>query len=965
MIFITIKRMLRNPGLTVCLVVGIAVTVAIAVGIPMYSSTINSRMLVKELQEEGRPPYSFMFRYLGSNSSEIEWKELSRVDEYIFSNAPSVIGLPEQLAARYMATDYFRVFTADVKAYESPNELLDWTSVGFVSELEAHIDIVEGRFPRSVSATDTATASNSKWLPAIEVLVSRDRAEKLGFQVGEAYVLVREQKDIRTGSITKIELTARIAGIWVPHDEGETYWFYSPDSFDDTFIVSEQAFVEIIVPALGKNLYNGLWYFILDGSDLNIEDIPQLLENIRYLKARIASYNSAVSFVLSPEEALKKYRRAAFNLAILLYVFSIPVLILILYFIVLISSMIVERQSNEIALLRSRGSSSLQIVNMYLLENLLLGLIGILLGLIVGRLLARVMGATESFLKFSFREPVRVRESWLILSFGLAAAAVSVFAILSPVFSASKHTIVSYKQERARSLHKPLWQRYFFDYLLLLPLGYGYYTLWRRGTIALVEGSSVSSDPFGNPILFLVPTLFVFTLALLFLRLFPVLMELFSRFGERFKGAPLLLAVRSLARSSSHYMGPLLLLILTTGLASFTASMARTLDGHIVDRAYYESGGDFLLIERGELIGEEDSAPVLGAASSNQQKAFLEEQEEEPHWEFIPVFEYNNLPGVRRAIRVGNYKTLARWSDSAGEGQIVGVDPQEFQRPRSFRSDYSPYPLGLLLAILNQEPSALILERRFFRQNNLRRGERIRLSVYITGGWKEMDFTVAGLLDYFPTAYPDDGPIFLTNLEYLFDQAGGMYAYNIWIQADEGMTTTLLEENLLHRKLPASIDADARGLISEEKHRPERQGFYGLLSVGFAGSAFLTALSFLIYSFISFQRRSIELGVLRSIGLTIKQMVTFLIGEQLTMVTVGVAAGNALGIVASYLFVPYLQVNSSAHPQIPPFVVRIAWLDIAWMLAVFAAMLIGVIAILVGLLMRMKIFQAVKLEEVT
>jgi len=90
LILITIKRMLRNPGLSVCLVVGIAVTVAIAVGVPMYSSMINSRMLVEELREEGRPPYCFMFRYLGSNSGEIEWKELARLDDYIFTKCALV-----------------------------------------------------------------------------------------------------------------------------------------------------------------------------------------------------------------------------------------------------------------------------------------------------------------------------------------------------------------------------------------------------------------------------------------------------------------------------------------------------------------------------------------------------------------------------------------------------------------------------------------------------------------------------------------------------------------------------------------------------------------------------------------------------------------------------------------------------------------------------------------------------------
>ena len=40
-----------------------------------------------------------------------------------------------------------------------------------------------------------------------------------------------------------------------------------------------------------------------------------------------------------------------------------------------------------------------------------------------------------------------------------------------------------------------------------------------------------------------------------------------------------------------------------------------------------------------------------------------------------------------------------------------------------------------------------------------------------------------------------------------------------------------------------------------ERQRPERQGFYGLLSVGFVASAFLTVLGFLFYSLLSLQRR--------------------------------------------------------------------------------------------------------------
>ena len=150
-----------------------------------------------------------------------------------------------------------------------------------------------------------------------------------------------------------------------------------------------------------------------------------------------------------------------------------------------------------------------------------------------------------------------------------------------------------------------------------------------------------------------------------------------------------------------------------------------------------------------------------------------------------------------------------------------------------------------------------------------------------------------------------------------------------------------------------------------EQQLPERQGFFGLLSVGFLASAFLTALGFLIYTMIYFQRRSIELGVLRAIGLSVNQLIYFLVGEQLSLVTMGSAIGVFLGAITSLLFIPFLQVGSDAHPQTPRFLVQIAWLDISKILIIFGAMLVIVIAIMVWLLIKMKIYKAVKLEEVS
>jgi putative ABC transport system permease protein len=154
-------------------------------------------------------------------------------------------------------------------------------------------------------------------------------------------------------------------------------------------------------------------------------------------------------------------------------------------------------------------------------------------------------------------------------------------------------------------------------------------------------------------------------------------------------------------------------------------------------------------------------------------------------------------------------------------------------------------------------------------------------------------------------------------------------------------------------------------LIDEAQLQPERQGVFGLLSVGFMAAAFLTVLGFLIYSFVSFTQRYIELGVLRAIGLSVGQMAVFLVAEQLTLVATGAVAGTGLGVLVSRLFIPFFQVQSGSHPFIPPFVVQIAWQEIFYIYAVFGAMFVLAVMALLISLRRMRVFEAIKLGETT
>jgi len=775
------KRLANSPALALSVIVGLATAVALSAAIPMYSDAVHTRMLRRELGGEG-PEFAVMCWYLGSNYKALDLKDVADVDRYITERAPRLVNLPLRLNVRHMGTDNLRLFSVAGGRYEDKGSGLEWPAIGFITEVEGHIDIVEGSFPSPTPQSEP-----------IEVLALMDFAEQLGFHVGERYALVGET--LLQGRKQKLEFPVRIAGIWKAKDESDLFWFYRPSSFDKMLLVPEEVFVDRIASVYEQEVLRAVWYQVYDGSSVNIERVPQLRSAFRMIRTQIESRLPGATIAQSPEEAMDRYRLEAYHLMILLYVFSLPVVSLVLLFVGLVSQMVVDRQKNEIALLRSRGTSRLQVFGIYAFEGVLTGLAAALIGLLAGRVVAAAMGQTESFLAFRAGSPLAVRVTNLSLALALAALVLALTASLAPALASSRHTIVTYRRQTARFAGRPLWQRLFVDFALLAPVAYGYYVLSRRGTLGVAQRGEAVGDPFQNPLLFLVPTLGLVATALIFLRLFPILMESLARFAERLKGASLLLALRSLARSSRHYTGPLLLLMLTVGLAAFTVTMARALDRHLVDSSYYQTGGDFRLRETGELVGA-DSGDGEGGGQVPGPPVPKGPNEEEAHWVFMPVFDYKSVSGVQAVTRVGVYKAQARWSARSEDAQIAGIDRDTLLEVTRLRSDYAPQSDRRLMEALGADPSAVLVQKQFFRENRLRVGDRVSLTVQMLGKWVETPLLVAGVVDYFPGLYAEDGPFFVANLDYLFSQAGGLYHYDIWVRAVPGLSAGRLVDGI-------------------------------------------------------------------------------------------------------------------------------------------------------------------------
>ena len=972
---IALRRLLAQPLLSLAALVGLILAAGLLLSVPLYADATHFRLLREELLSGrsaellSRPPdyapLSLVFEFSAAGAarpdgSRPQWIDGESLDRYLSLDAENEIDLSLDdsvtggQASRRFLSDSFRLYPVFDPNLPGSQYALEWVNLALLTPLEELVDIIGG--------TSFSAAGGEE----LEVLVSETLATNFGLQVGETYHVRRDD----------LNLEVRIAGIWRPKDPTSPVWEVRSEIW---FLVSEQAYREVLSPKINDDLWGSQWSLTFDGGNLHSGDVAGLLQRIHNVEQRAALLLPGTKLSLSPLAALERYQENAPRLTYLLLAFSVPILGLIFAFISLVTGLLLDQQRGEIAILRSRGAGKLQIGWIALLQGLILGGAAIACGLPLGMILAGATGHARSFLDFSAPGELRLQYTPAILLYGvLGIGALLLLLMVLPAVGAAEQTIIGYKQERARSLRQPFWQRIWLDLILLLPAAYGIWYLNRLASAAVVTGEGLpgaqaasdglqtAASALNNPLLLLVPALGLFAAALLALRVVPRLMSLAATVLAQAPGVELLMAARYLARSPAFYGAPLVLLVLTLSLSAFTASLAQTLDSQLRGQMYYEVGADLRLLESGTHSNEDK---VSGG------------------WFFRPIEEHLSLPGVLGATQVGRYTADVMLPGGRVEATFLGIDRLTFPQVAFWQAGgmFANQELGGLMNALAADPEGVLLPRSLMLENGLQVGNELTLAVRagVIGESQALTLRIVGDFELFPTWYPQDGPLVVADLNNLFLMAGSEFPHEVWLRTDpqtdidqivygvRGYTIMLdmkadqsrLVENGLNTFVTEWASAPLK--ITDAQSRPERQGLFGILSVGFISSALLTALGFLLYALFSFRRRLIELGMLRAIGLSALQMSGLLAAELAFLVLLGVGLGTVLGLSASQSFVPYLQMGSSTQAQYPPFQIVIAWSAIFQMYALFGLLFLAALSALVGLLLRMKIFQAIKLGETT
>ncbi len=938
---VAVKRLLAQPLLSLATITGLTVAVALVLTIPIYSESVAFRVLTERLTEGpdriNRPPFSYLFSYIGSWNDPVNWEAIGDLDDYLRQKGGSELGLNTTRIVRHLETQNFRLYPANETNYRNENRSLDYVSFGTTENIEEQVEVVDGRLPAAAEARPDSV---------VEVLIHEGFASEFGIQVGEEYSGFnwRLQPDDPMQIIT-----IRVAGVWRARDVDSEYWFYRPNVFKDILLISEETFVNRLAPFTESEINLAVWYLVTDGAGVNTSRVDELIRRHNDTEKIADQYLPGTYIQASPLDELRPYQRIVIVLTLTLTVFSIPIVALLIVFLIMLVGLVVDGQRNETAVMRSRGTSPFQVVGLTTVEGLIMGLIALVIGGLLAVAFTQLIGTTRSFMDFRWGHHFIVSVPPTI---GSTIALAIVFTILirvAPTIGAARHTIISYKMDQSRLLRPPLWQRLGVDILLLGLIGYFYYQVVQQGALIEVEGGLRSiEDAYDQPFVFLLPPLTIFGLTLFLLRFLPLILRGMAWLIQWTNSVGLLIVTRQLERSPGAYYLPLILLVCTISLGIYTSSFARTIDRYLYEQQYYRTSADLSV----RVFSQQPGGIPGGGGGSDAPPAYMH------------ISEFTAMPHIINATRVGEYSAKARLTSGSVEGRFVGIDRADLGPVVFWRADFAPIRLGYLTNALALQPDAVLVSREFMQQRALDIGDLLELDVRSGGETFKVNLQIVGALDFFPRWYPEkDGTLFVGNLDYLFEQAQVELAHRVIARVDDEFDLRAFTRAVFDRGAAGVLTEEPTTRIDREQARPERQGLFGLLSIGFITSSLATMIGFLLYTVFSYRRRYVELGILRAIGLSQASMILSVAWELGLLIVMGLALGLGIGLAVSLLYIPYMQFVSSLEGLVPPYVVTMAWAEIAQIVALFLGTFMLIMLILLVILRRMRIFAAVKLGE--
>ena len=931
-----IRKLFSKRWMILSLLIGNILLAAIAAANTMYTRTSLERTLRLSLNQYLESNNKYPLTYTARTIAIVEQNAniLKTTKKLAGSGADFGIPVLENIAHYYTQT------TGTDSSLERTGRSQQ-LKISTIGEMENHITLIEGSGMTEEPDEDGV----------IDAVVSESGMQTMKLLLGEILTYDRffmpDERPVRI----------RIAGVFTNSSKDDPYWVKAPSKYKNEIFINSKAFENYLMKTEDGPTVSADWYTLYDYTMLTTDNVQHMIDTVDVYTAYFSSFygqKGQDQFT----DLLKNYQNTALKIRTTLTVLQIPVYVLLGLFIFMVSRQIVDREQEEIAVLKSRGAGKGQVFGIYLLQSIVLEAIAILLGLPLAVFLTYMLGSANAFLEFVRRKEITVSFSRETVIYLAAAAVFSVLTMVIPAMRYAKTTIVNAKQRKHRASTIPLVHKFFLDVVML---GAGIYGLYSFNNQKELLTERVLAGESLDPLLFLSSSLFMIGGGLFVLRLVPLLEKLVFRiFREKWSPA-LYTSYLHVIRTRKQQSFIMVFLVMTIALGFFNASAARTVNRNDERNVRYMSGTDFVIQER----WNNNAASLTGGSGQSSDEEFT--------W-FEPDFnKYADLEGIVRATKV-YLSTSGVVSHDGGKIQkvrIMGIHTREFGEAVNFEEGLLEPHINSYLNVLSRKASAVLVSANM-KDYGYKIGDPIYFKTSDAGSVSSMRGIIYGFVEYWPgyTSFvyekDTDGAykekpnyLVIANLAELQERFG-LQPYQVWIRTGGNSDSVygLTEHNFDFTKF-----TDTEKTLTEHKNDAVLQGTNGIFTIGFITALILCMVGFLIYWINSVRGRELQFGIFRAMGMTMREIVTMLINEHIYISGFSILLGAAVGLLTAKLYMPLIQIAYSSSENAVPLQVVTETQDVL-RITVIIGIMITVCLIALGVIVRkMKIAQALKLGE--
>ena len=669
-----LRRSLSHWKLLSAVVIGVMLAVSIMSATVLYFDALHNIALQHDLNQQAPSTLDILVEAKQSRVSVVGHEELTgfvgpRIDRYL---GP----ISDDISVAYKSSTFY----VAGEGAEVPPPSDDRRRAAFVviEGIEDNSVLVEGRWPLITAPVFGDTVLE------VEGVISEATAAEFGLSVGDQFEMAPFWE---TNDPTHDRVFASVSGIYARLEPDSRYWRvfdealgFGNTSFQfATFAVPERS----MLGALGQ--YFPLltseygWLIDFENSRLKADQSGVTQVAMSQLESEFEAELDGFRMTTGLDRILDRFDTRLFFNKIPMFVVMVLIVFVVLYYVSTIAGLLVDAQREEIALLRSRGGTTRQIILVYSAEAFVLSAIAIPLGPYIASFVIGSVGTMPWFDDLNGGNALPTNVTAAVFRMSALGGGLSLLALLVPAIQAGRMGLLEYRMSAARPARLPAFQRYYLDLGLLGLVLFLFWQLQQRGSFV---ATSLFGEENVNQLILAVPAVFLIAAGIVLLRLFPISMEILgrilsSRLMSPITSPALVLGVWQMARNPAHHARLSLLLILTASLGVFAATFAGTLDQSFIDRAFYETGAD---------------VRVLGIRLPESARGRSVAVEEE-------IRNTDGVTGITPVIRGGG----SLISDATVHFDYLAVDSETFADVGWTRSDFGPKPIAEALGGLDLE----------------------------------------------------------------------------------------------------------------------------------------------------------------------------------------------------------------------------------------------------------------------